>query len=147
MGTCILISVDKIIHPMLREVRNNHRQPFPYIEVDNLVFNFVIFCQNKRRKVMNSTEMDEISNNIEKDCQKINENYNLGKVEKYTSTESRKARNTLIAAATTRMPRRTKELLSSERSKNSKENRQFYLVCVLHHKTNSTGDPAIIVYK
>ena len=102
--------------------------------------------------MLNSTEMEEISNNIEMDCQKINEDYNLGKVEQYSSIESLRARNALIAAATTRIPRRSKELLSmtvreAEAAKKTDiENKEFYLIYVLQHKTNSTGDPATIVY-
>ena len=38
-----LIPLDKTLHPILWEIRNDHRPSFPFTEVDNLSFNFVIF--------------------------------------------------------------------------------------------------------
>ena len=43
LTTSILIPVGKVIQYILWEVRNNHRQTFPYTEVDNWYQSFVIF--------------------------------------------------------------------------------------------------------
>ena len=108
--------------------------------------------KKKEKKIITSKEMEDLSDSIERDCRKIKEDYNNGLIKQYTQSDCRKARNALIAAATTRIPRRSKELLTMtmREAKAAKktliENMQFYLVYVLEHKTNTTGEPAIIVY-
>ena len=108
--------------------------------------------QAKRQKAMNHDEFAEVSSKIKEDCEVILSDNDSGKINSYSMTDCRKARNALIAAATTRLPRRSLELMSMSlkealnATKKNIENEDFYIIYVLHHKTSFTGEPAAIAY-
>lgn len=107
--------------------------------------------QRKKLKILNSGEIQEIGDRIAVDIDKILKDADNDQIKNYTLKESLKARNALIAAATFRLPRRSKEImkLTIKEAKMAKstiiENEEFFIVYVLQHKTNASGDPAPLV--
>ena len=108
--------------------------------------------QKKKLKALNSNEIEEIQGNINADIQKIIEDKNSNAIKNYTVKQCTTARNALMAAAATRVPRRTLELVNmTMREFQMGEfkviaGETHFFVYVLEHKTNEDGVPALVVF-
>ena len=107
--------------------------------------------QKKKQKVLDNNELEEIENNIQADVDKIIKDHDSNSITNYTINECIAGRNSLIAAAATRIPRRTAELIRMtlkefQMAKSHVIEQETFFIYVLQHKTNTEGIPAPVVF-